>query len=270
MIEICFVLKIFGLVLSSAEVKMSAAVQTQQQQPREETPADEVRVMHNGHIAMYVKYAARLFTEQNKDKITVRASGSAIPLAISTIEILRRRIVGLHQEVNIGRSQLVHEVEVPPQENNAEAGNGGAVPQEGEKQTRTRSVPFLHVVLSKTVEHVNTNSPGYEKPLDPSLVEKFKDLREPTAATGADGTAAPSPPRTGGGVPFGRGNGRRTRGRGGRFAGTAPGGLNHGGPRNGPRGSNAMNPRNSTQGAAAAQGTASPPTVNTTVPATAV
>lgn len=172
------------------------------ERPREESAEDEIRVTNQGRVTTYVAYAARLFKDENRNTITFRASGLAIPIAVSTIEILKRRVKGLHQLTNIGITTLTDEYE--------------PLEQGLTKRTLTRQVPYLLVVLSKLESDVDKNAPGYQPPLDEAFVKELKEF------TSGD---RPRPLGT-------RGRGRRGRGRGG-FRGGRRGGrrpYDRGGP----------------------------------------
>eukprot|EP01055_Gregarina_sp_Pseudo9_P001605 Gregarina_sp_Pseudo_9__1604@NODE_2080_length_1161_cov_278_883244_g1921_i0_p1_GENE_NODE_2080_length_1161_cov_278_883244_g1921_i0NODE_2080_length_1161_cov_278_883244_g1921_i0_p1_ORF_typecomplete_len236_score4_32Alba/PF01918_21/2e19Rpp20/PF12328_8/0_065_NODE_2080_length_1161_cov_278_883244_g1921_i0257964 len=163
------------------------------ERPREESAEDEIRVTNQGRVTTYVAYAARLFKDENRNTITFRASGLAIPIAVSTIEILKRRVKGLHQQTNIGITTLTDEYE--------------PLEQGLTKRTLTRQVPYLLVILSKLETAVDKNAPGYQAPLDESFVKELKEF-----------TSGERP------RPMGpRGRGRRGRGRGG-FRGGRRGG----------------------------------------------
>eukprot|EP01054_Gregarina_sp_Poly1_P003714 Gregarina_sp_Poly_1__3713@NODE_2099_length_2686_cov_253_893471_g1354_i0_p2_GENE_NODE_2099_length_2686_cov_253_893471_g1354_i0NODE_2099_length_2686_cov_253_893471_g1354_i0_p2_ORF_typecomplete_len235_score26_40Alba/PF01918_21/1_9e19Rpp20/PF12328_8/0_076FoP_duplication/PF13865_6/28FoP_duplication/PF13865_6/2_2_NODE_2099_length_2686_cov_253_893471_g1354_i016982402 len=170
------------------------------ERPREESAEDEIRVTNQGRVTTYVAYAARLFKDENRNTITFRASGLAIPIAVSTIEILKRRVKGLHQQTNIGITTLTDEYE--------------PLEQGLTKRTLTRQVPYLLAILSKLDAAVDKSAPGYQAPLDESLV---KELKEFTSGE------RPRPMGT-------RGRGRRGRGRGGFRGGRRGGRRPFGGP----------------------------------------
>eukprot|EP01053_Blabericola_migrator_P007998 Blabericola_migrator_1__7997@NODE_40_length_17295_cov_124_751393_g36_i0_p9_GENE_NODE_40_length_17295_cov_124_751393_g36_i0NODE_40_length_17295_cov_124_751393_g36_i0_p9_ORF_typecomplete_len242_score28_63Alba/PF01918_21/6_1e19Rpp20/PF12328_8/0_038_NODE_40_length_17295_cov_124_751393_g36_i069877712 len=157
------------------------------ERPREESAEDEIRVTNQGRVTTYVAYAARLFKDENRNTITFRASGLAIPIAVSTIEILKRRVKGLHQETKVGITTLTDEYE-PLEQGLA-------------KRTLTRQVPFLLVILSKSESDVNTSAPGYQPPLDESFVKELKEFNSGDRPRGTYGGP--------------RGRGRRGRSRGG-------------------------------------------------------
>mmetsp|Transcript_16627 Transcript_16627/g.25851 ORF Transcript_16627/g.25851 Transcript_16627/m.25851 type:complete len:85 (+) Transcript_16627:83-337(+) len=67
---------------------------------KEETPKNEIRVTANGSAANYINRARFLF-EEKEEKILLKASGNAIPVACTASEVLRHRIKGLAQVNNI-------------------------------------------------------------------------------------------------------------------------------------------------------------------------
>eukprot|EP01057_Protomagalhaensia_wolfi_P002662 Protomagalhaensia_wolfi_Nauph_80__2661@NODE_2799_length_983_cov_168_644068_g2197_i0_p1_GENE_NODE_2799_length_983_cov_168_644068_g2197_i0NODE_2799_length_983_cov_168_644068_g2197_i0_p1_ORF_typecomplete_len224_score28_52Alba/PF01918_21/7_5e18Rpp20/PF12328_8/0_057_NODE_2799_length_983_cov_168_644068_g2197_i099674 len=135
------------------------------ERPREESAEDEIRVTNSGRVTTYVAYAARLFKDEERQTVTFRASGLAIPIAVSTIEILKRRVKGLHQESAIGVTTLTDEYE--------------PLEQGLSKRTLTRQVPYLRVILSKQESAVNTQAPGYQPPLDEAFVRELKEFSQP-------------------------------------------------------------------------------------------
>ena len=133
------------------------------ERPREETPENEIRVTNNGRITTYVSYAARLLKEENKNTVSIRGSGSAVPYAIATAEILRHRVLGLHMQTETGVAKLVETYEPL---------------KEGlDSQQRTRNVPYISITLAKKEEDVDKHGCGYSPPVDGELVQDFKPPR---------------------------------------------------------------------------------------------
>lgn len=127
--------------------------------PRPKTPIreDEIRITSEGRLPRYVTYAARLFTEQNKKTVTIKATGNAISGAITLAEIVKRRFPNLHQINNIGVTTISDTFE-PLEEGLDEV-------------TRERDVPFLEITLTMEPGSVNIKLPGYQEPIDQTLVE---------------------------------------------------------------------------------------------------
>lgn len=128
------------------------------EKPREPTPDDEIRVMGTGRVGKYVTYAAKLFKEQEKRALTIRATGKAISIAVSVCEVVKRRFKGLHQVTTIGWTEIFDEYEP------LEAGL--------EPRSEKRSVPSISVFLTFDEAAVDTKAVGYQVPLDESLVEE--------------------------------------------------------------------------------------------------
>eukprot|EP01066_Platyproteum_vivax_P006616 Platyproteum_vivax@DN2374_c0_g1_i1.p1 len=154
--------------------------------PKErETAGDhEIRVSSNGRIGAYITYAGRLLGEFSKDEIVVTATGNAIPRAVSVVELLKRRIKGLHQLTTTGCREITDDFE--PLEEGLD------------RVTSKRHVAYIEMKLT-TRSDIDTKHPGYQPPLAEDMVQAFKP-----------------PPARGGGR--GRG-GRPRRSRGGRGGG---------------------------------------------------
>lgn len=174
--------------------------------PRPKTPIreDEIRITSEGRLPRYVTYAARLFTEQNKKTVTIKATGNAISGAITLAEIVKRRFANLHQLNTIGVTTVSDTFE-PLEEGLDEV-------------TRDRDVPFLEITLTMDVNEIDQKSPGYQAPIDQSLVKPMA-VEEITAHRGGRG-----------GYRGGFRGGFRGRGRG---AGGGGGGSGYGGFRGG-------------------------------------
>lgn len=130
--------------------------------PRPKTPIkdNEIRVASDGLVPRYVTYAARLFMEQEMKSITIKATGNAIPLAISVAEIVKRRFSNLHQ-LNVIGTTTISDVFEP-----VNGGLEGGVVHE-------RDVPFIELTLTTNTELLDTAAAGYQKPIDQSLVKQM-------------------------------------------------------------------------------------------------
>eukprot|EP00923_Selenidium_pygospionis_P031269 GHVN01055460.1.p1 GENE.GHVN01055460.1~~GHVN01055460.1.p1 ORF type:complete len:373 (-),score=66.81 GHVN01055460.1:465-1583(-) len=150
---------------------------------------DEIRVTSQGRLQNYISYASKIFhetdPEKNNHRVVIKATGNAIARAVSLAEVLKRRIPGLHQETTCGSTTITDVYE----------------PLEGteglEKVTQQRMVSSIELLLTKEVSEVNLSAPGYQEPLDPSLVQ---ELSKEEFLRG--------PPREGGDRGRGRGRGR--------------------------------------------------------------
>lgn len=57
----------------------------------------QMRITQQGKTRMYISHGQSLLTEKGADSITIKAIGRAINKAVTTAEILKRRVEGLHQ-----------------------------------------------------------------------------------------------------------------------------------------------------------------------------
>lgn len=163
------------------------------EKPRAETPIDEneIRITSQGRMRNYITYAMTLLQEKGSNEIVFKAMGRAINKTVTIVELIKRRIVGLHQNTSIGSTDITDTWE-PLEE--------GLLPLE-----TTRHVSMIVITLSK--KELNKSSVGYQPPLPAELVKTFVEY---------DYEGEGSPHDQGPGRGRGRGrNGRgRSRGRG--------------------------------------------------------
>ncbi|XP_020272302.1 uncharacterized protein LOC109847485 [Asparagus officinalis] len=173
------------------------------EKPREEAPVNEneIRITALGRMRSYITYAASLLQEKGSGEIVFKAMGRAINKTVMIVELIKRRIVGLHQITAIGSTDITDTWE-PLEE--------GLLPLE-----TTRHVSMITITLSKT--ELDKNSVGYQTPLPADQVKPWGEFDH-----GGDA------------LPSGRGRGRGGRGRGrGRGLGSicnhrsTQGALNH-------------------------------------------
>ncbi|KAL5557813.1 hypothetical protein UlMin_034024 [Ulmus minor] len=152
------------------------------EKPRADTPIDEneIRITSQGRMRNYITYAMTLLQEKGSNEIVFKAMGRAINKTVTIVELIKRRIVGLHQNTVIGSTDITDTWE-PLEE--------GLLPLE-----TTRHVSMIVITLSKL--DLNKLSPGYQPPLPADQVK---------AAVEFD--------YEGEGSPSGRGRGRGGRGR---------------------------------------------------------
>uniref|UniRef100_A0A1D1XPJ0 Alba-like protein C9orf23 n=1 Tax=Anthurium amnicola TaxID=1678845 RepID=A0A1D1XPJ0_9ARAE len=131
------------------------------EKPREETPIseNEIRITTLGRMRSYISYATTLLEEKGSDEIVFKAMGRAINKTVMIVELIKRRIVGLHQNTSIGSSDITDTWE-PLEE--------GLLPLE-----TTRHVSVIAITLSK--KELDTSSVGYQSPLP---VDQVKPLAE--------------------------------------------------------------------------------------------
>ncbi|CAI0382455.1 unnamed protein product [Linum tenue] len=153
------------------------------EKPRAETPIDEneIRITSQGRMRSYISYAMSLLQEKGADEIVFKAMGRAINKTVTIVELIKRRIVGLHQITSIGSTDITDTWE-PLEE--------GLLPLE-----TTRHVSMITITLSK--KELDTTSVGYQPPLPEDQVKASTDYEY----EGGEGS------------PNGRGRGRGGRGR---------------------------------------------------------
>ncbi|KAL6982661.1 ribonuclease P [Sarracenia purpurea var. burkii] len=125
--------------------------------PRAETPIDEneIRITSQGRMRSYITYAMTLLQEKGSAEIVFKAMGRAINKTVTIVELIKRRITGLHQITSIGSTDITDTWE-PLEE--------GLFPLE-----TTRHVSMITITLSK--KELNTSSVGYQAPLPADQVK---------------------------------------------------------------------------------------------------
>ncbi|PQQ17683.1 ribonuclease P protein subunit p25-like protein [Prunus yedoensis var. nudiflora] len=177
------------------------------EKPRVETPIDEneIRITSQGRMRNYITYAMTLLQEKGSDEIVFKAMGRAINKTVTIVELIKRRIVGLHQNTTIGSTDIT-DIYEPLEEglNTLES---------------TRHVSMIVVTLSK--KEINTSSIGYQSPLPAELVKASTEIDY------EGGNGFVSAEFDDGGYDRSRSNFRgRGRGRGRGFRGRGRGGYN--------------------------------------------
>ncbi|GAB2215958.1 hypothetical protein Droror1_Dr00023722 [Drosera rotundifolia] len=157
------------------------------ERPRAETPIDEneIRITSQGRMRNYITYAMSLIEEKGSNEIVFKAMGRAINKTVTIVELIKRRIVGLHQITSIGSTDITDTWE-PLEE--------GLLPLE-----TTRHVSMITITLSK--QDLDTSNVGYQLPLPADEVKALEEYDY----------GGESSPR---GLGQGRGRGGRGRGRG--------------------------------------------------------
>ncbi|KAJ1686200.1 hypothetical protein LUZ63_017590 [Rhynchospora breviuscula] len=153
------------------------------EKPREDTPIseNEIRITALGRMRNYISYALTLLQEKDANEIVIKAMGRAINKTVMIVELIKRRIVGLHQVTTV-ESIDITDVWEPLEE--------GLLPLE-----TTRHVSMITITLSKN--ELDKSAPGYQPPLPADQVKPLADFDNEDDA-----------------VPTGRGRGRRGGGRG--------------------------------------------------------
>eukprot|EP01083_Nonionella_stella_P029841 82000_1 len=182
---------------------------------------NEVRIKGNqGHVKRYVDYACALLdgkrvdkqAEENKeaqdgdeapkpvepkkfDTIVLKATGRAINKAVTTAEVVKRRVGGLHQITSLETLEITDVWE--PLE-------------EGLKEVETkRRVASITIKLSRDETDIDMNAIGYQQPISADAIKPFTTQTRNRRGGG---------PRRGGGYRRGGGN-RGARGGGRRGGG---------------------------------------------------
>jgi len=125
------------------------------QRPPETVKENEVRVTAGGKQRAVITYAVALLEERQAKEITIRALGQAIYKAVGIVEIVKRRVPGLHQLTQLDSVDTVEKYE-PTEE--------GLDPI-----VQNRTVSSIIIRLSVTAP-ADTNQPGYQPPLAESQV----------------------------------------------------------------------------------------------------
>eukprot|EP01138_Halocafeteria_seosinensis_P005702 gb/GECG01005829.1/.p1 GENE.gb/GECG01005829.1/~~gb/GECG01005829.1/.p1 ORF type:complete len:595 (+),score=102.68 gb/GECG01005829.1/:1-1785(+) len=123
------------------------------QENKDTAAEDEVRITNKSKIEAYVSYALSLFEEKNFEKVTLKAMGRCIYKAVTTAEVCKRRLSGLHQVTDIISEKVVDRFEpIDPE--------SGLEPIEKE-----RYIPCMTIVLATKEDAVDTSAKGYQQPL---------------------------------------------------------------------------------------------------------
>ncbi|VFQ63188.1 unnamed protein product [Cuscuta campestris] len=132
------------------------------EKPREVTPIDEneIRITSQGRMRSYITYAMTLLQEKGADEIVFKAMGRAINKTVTMVELIKRRIVGLHQLTTITSTGITDTYE-PLEE--------GLLPLES-----TRHVSMITISLSK--KELDTKAVGYQPPIPADQVKVFTEI----------------------------------------------------------------------------------------------
>lgn len=132
------------------------------EKPKEETPINEneIRITTQGRMRNYITYATTLFQEKGSDQVVLKAMGRAINKTVMIAELIKRRIIGLHQVTSIGSTDITDMWE-PLEE--------GLLPLE-----TTRHVSMITITLSK--KELNASSIGYQRPIPADQVRPLNEI----------------------------------------------------------------------------------------------
>ncbi|XP_032888211.1 ribonuclease P protein subunit p25-like protein [Amblyraja radiata] len=163
-------------------------------QPIANLPKDtiEMKVKESSKIRNLMGYAIAKMESDSTKEILFTGTGKAVSKTISCVEIMKRRIKGLHQITKLFYKQ-VEELWEPIV---SEAGL--------DSLTVKRNIPAICILLSK--DELPTNEPGYQPPgsFDAFWVHSLKEeaLAQKKKRQGGAGTGR-------GGKPHGSGRGER-------------------------------------------------------------
>lgn len=113
-------------------------------------PDNEIRISAKSGIGRYVKYIYKLMQEEDKKFCVLKAAGRAMEKVVPLVEVLKRRIKGLHQHNKITSST------------------------EKREDGSERVILTLEITISK--EKLTDDGIGYQKPIPESEVEEFKEI----------------------------------------------------------------------------------------------
>ena len=124
--------------------------------PKSKCEEDEIRIASEGSVPWYVTQARQQLSNPNQQKVTLKATGTAIAGAIVIAEIIKRRIPNIYQENRIAYTTITDTFK--PLEEGLE------------EFARERRVAVMEITLAKDISCVDTKSVGYQDPIDQRLV----------------------------------------------------------------------------------------------------
>ncbi|KAL2468211.1 ribonuclease P protein subunit p25-like protein [Forsythia ovata] len=127
------------------------------EKPKNEIPIDEneIRITSQGRMRSYITYAMSLLQEKGSDEIVFKAMGRAINKTVTIVELIKRRIVGLHQITAIQSTDITDTWE--PLEEGLQI------------LETTRKVSMVTITLSK--KELDVKNVGYQSPLPADQVK---------------------------------------------------------------------------------------------------
>jgi len=129
---------------------MDRFVRVEREKQHEPPSAENVmRVTNTGRMRSYISYATNLLEEKGLSSVVLEGMGRAINKTVTVVEILKRRVRGLHQNTEISSVDIIDCWE--PLEEGLH------------RLETTRAVSMVTITLSKTL--LDTASPGYQEPL---------------------------------------------------------------------------------------------------------
>lgn len=114
-----------------------------------EIQENEVRITAVNKVRNYISYAMALLEEKGHSSVVLKGMGKAINKTVVVAEILKRRMVGLHQLTSIASTNIVDVWE--PKEEGLD------------RLETTRRVSVITIILSR--EPLDSSDVGYQPPL---------------------------------------------------------------------------------------------------------
>ncbi|XP_044488337.1 probable H/ACA ribonucleoprotein complex subunit 1 [Mangifera indica] len=140
------------------------------EKPRTETAIseNELRITAQGRVRNYISYAISLLQDKGANEIILTATGRAINKTVMIAELLKRRIVGLHQNTSTGSIDITDTWE-PLEE--------GLLPLE-----TTRQISVITIILSK--KELDSSSLGYQPPIAADQLKPLTEYEDGDAVPG--------------------------------------------------------------------------------------
>jgi len=141
----------------STNNKMDKYRQVEKKKPDNEIKENEIRITTQGKMRNFISYATTLFKEKGATEVLLKAMGRAINKTVTIAEIIKRRIVGLHQ-ITVIDSTDITDVWEPLEEGL-------------DRLETTRHVSSITIVLS--TQPLDESAPGYQAPLPADQVKEL-------------------------------------------------------------------------------------------------
>lgn len=151
-------------------------------EPDDTKPLNEIRISAKGRTSTYISYASTLFAPTNPSAeveaekespkldpttgkpfqtITFKATGAALSIVVTVVEIIKRRFKGVEQLTKLGSFEI--EDEYVPIDKNTDL----------QPVKQKRSVSFIDITLSRQPGLLNKKDKGFQAALPDSEVEEL-------------------------------------------------------------------------------------------------
>jgi len=121
---------------------------------------NEIRITADGRIRSYIAYAVSRLENNKTDEIVLKAMSQAISKAVQVAEIIKRRVVGIHQETNIESADIKERW----------------IPKEDGLDVRETSRQVSSISIKLSTKELDKDSIGYQEPLP---AEEVRDRNAP-------------------------------------------------------------------------------------------